>query len=199
MCTSLSPPAPPLVRASEHGSINITQHSEADTVHQELSNYMSPEKKKTFLRNGLNYWPQGKVMFSEAPVSHSVQRGPCRQTPPCRQIAPVGKSPPPVRRPTPWRQTPAVVTSSGGHCILLECILSLKLAQMLTSILYYTLSDLKGWRRTSKLYYDGQHYVGEKRFDTIQDLVADGLITFYLESKASGKPVSFCLSVSLSV
>lgn len=36
-----------------------------------------------------------------------------------------------------------------------------------------------------KLYYDGQHYVGEKRFDNIQDLVADGLITFYLESKAA--------------
>jgi hypothetical protein len=36
-----------------------------------------------------------------------------------------------------------------------------------------------------KLYYDNQHYVGEKRFDTIHDLVADGLITFYLESKAA--------------
>ena len=36
-----------------------------------------------------------------------------------------------------------------------------------------------------KLYYDGKHYVGEKRFDTVQDLVADGLITFYLESKAA--------------
>jgi len=36
-----------------------------------------------------------------------------------------------------------------------------------------------------KLYYDNQHYVGEKRFDTMQDLVADGLITFYLESKAA--------------
>ena len=35
------------------------------------------------------------------------------------------------------------------------------------------------------MYYDGKHYVGEKRFDTIQDLVADGLITFYLESKAA--------------
>ena len=46
-----------------------------------------------------------------------------------------------------------------------------------------------------KLYYDGQHYVGEKRFDTIQDLVADGLITFYLESKASGK--SLCVYVSV--
>jgi len=36
-----------------------------------------------------------------------------------------------------------------------------------------------------KLYYDNQHYVGEKRFDTMHDLVADGLITFYLESKAA--------------
>ena len=36
-----------------------------------------------------------------------------------------------------------------------------------------------------KLYYDGQHYVGEKRFDSVHDLVADGLITFYLESKAA--------------
>ena len=44
----------------------------------------------------------------------------------------------------------------------------------------------EGVTKNFKLYYDGQHYVGEKRFDTIQDLVADGLITFYLESKASG-------------
>lgn len=36
-----------------------------------------------------------------------------------------------------------------------------------------------------KLYYDGKHYVGEKRFDTVHDLVADGLITFYLESRAA--------------
>ena len=57
----------------------------------------------------------------------------------------------------------------------------------------------EGVTKNFKLYYDGQHYVGEKRFDTIQDLVADGLITFYLESKASGKTVSFCLSVTLSV
>ena len=43
----------------------------------------------------------------------------------------------------------------------------------------------EGVTKNFKLYYDGQHYVGEKRFDTINDLVADGLITFYLESKAS--------------
>lgn len=36
-----------------------------------------------------------------------------------------------------------------------------------------------------KLYYDGQHYVGDKRFDTVHDLVADGLIHFYVELKAS--------------
>ena len=43
----------------------------------------------------------------------------------------------------------------------------------------------EGITKNFKLYYDGQHYVGEKRFDTVQDLVADGLITFYLESKAA--------------
>jgi len=36
-----------------------------------------------------------------------------------------------------------------------------------------------------RLYYDGQHFVGDKRFDTVHDLVADGLIIFYLESKAA--------------
>ena len=55
----------------------------------------------------------------------------------------------------------------------------------------------EGVTKNFKLYYDGQHYVGEKRFDTIQDLVADGLITFYLESKASGK-LYMCVSVCLS-
>lgn len=42
-----------------------------------------------------------------------------------------------------------------------------------------------GVTKNFKLYYDNQHYVGEKRFDAMQDLVADGLITFYLESKAA--------------
>ncbi|KAL5009526.1 hypothetical protein ScPMuIL_011831 [Solemya velum] len=36
-----------------------------------------------------------------------------------------------------------------------------------------------------KLYYDGMHYVGEKRFETVHDLVADGLIHFYVESRAA--------------
>lgn len=43
-----------------------------------------------------------------------------------------------------------------------------------------------------KLYYDGQHFVGEKRFDTIQDLVADGLIALYLESKAGDYIAMMC-------
>ncbi|MFH4983484.1 hypothetical protein AB6A40_010193 [Gnathostoma spinigerum] len=36
-----------------------------------------------------------------------------------------------------------------------------------------------------KLFYDGMHYVGEKRFETLEDLVADGLITMYMEKHAS--------------
>ncbi|KAJ8712771.1 hypothetical protein PYW08_008075 [Mythimna loreyi] len=35
-----------------------------------------------------------------------------------------------------------------------------------------------------KLYYDGTHYIGAKRYDTIYDLVADGLITCHMELKA---------------
>ncbi|KAI1305328.1 N-chimaerin [Halotydeus destructor] len=41
-----------------------------------------------------------------------------------------------------------------------------------------------GVTKNFRLYYDGQHFVGEKRFDTIHDLVADGLITLYLEQNA---------------
>lgn len=36
-----------------------------------------------------------------------------------------------------------------------------------------------------KVYYDGAFYVGEKRFDNINDLVHDGLISFYIEKHAS--------------
>lgn len=35
-----------------------------------------------------------------------------------------------------------------------------------------------------KLYYDGTHYTKDKRYDTIYDLVADGLITCHMELKA---------------
>jgi len=47
------------------------------------------------------------------------------------------------------------------------------------------LNRFEGATKNFRLYYDGQHFVGEKRFDTIHDLVADGLIIFYLESKAA--------------
>lgn len=36
-----------------------------------------------------------------------------------------------------------------------------------------------------KVYFDGAFYVGEKRFDSIIDLVHDGLISFYIETHAS--------------
>ncbi|KAG1662703.1 N-chimaerin [Nymphon striatum] len=57
----------------------------------------------------------------------------------------------------------------------------------------FTLSlRFNGVTKNYKLYYDGKHYVGEKRFDTIQDLVADGLITMYLESKAADYIALMC-------
>lgn len=41
-----------------------------------------------------------------------------------------------------------------------------------------------GETKNFRLYYDGKHFVGEKRFDTVHDLVADGLIILYLEDHA---------------
>ncbi|RWS29350.1 N-chimaerin-like protein [Leptotrombidium deliense] len=50
----------------------------------------------------------------------------------------------------------------------------------------FTLSlRFNGVVKNFRLYYDGKHYVGEKRFDTIHDLVADGLITLYIEANAA--------------
>ncbi|KAI6241594.1 SH2 motif and Protein kinase C and RhoGAP domain containing protein [Aphelenchoides fujianensis] len=36
-----------------------------------------------------------------------------------------------------------------------------------------------------KLYFDGMHYVAEKRFETLEMLVADGLISMYVEKNAN--------------
>lgn len=50
----------------------------------------------------------------------------------------------------------------------------------------YTLAiRFDGQTKNYKLYYDGLHFVGEKRFETVELLVADGLIHFYLESRAA--------------
>lgn len=35
-----------------------------------------------------------------------------------------------------------------------------------------------------KLYYDGQHYVRDKRYDSLHELVAEGLLTLYMEAHA---------------
>ncbi|XP_014287385.1 beta-chimaerin isoform X1 [Halyomorpha halys] len=35
-----------------------------------------------------------------------------------------------------------------------------------------------------RLYYDGQHFVKEKRFDCVSDLVRDGLVTLHIEANA---------------
>lgn len=49
-----------------------------------------------------------------------------------------------------------------------------------------------GLTKNFKLFYDGKHYVGEKRFDTIQDLVQDGLIALYMEAKAGDYIAMMC-------
>lgn len=36
-----------------------------------------------------------------------------------------------------------------------------------------------------KLFFDGMHYVGEKRFETVELLVADGLIAMFIDKHAS--------------
>ncbi|KAJ3598432.1 hypothetical protein NHX12_001942 [Muraenolepis orangiensis] len=36
-----------------------------------------------------------------------------------------------------------------------------------------------------RLFYDGKHFVAEKRFESVHDLVTDGLITLYIETKAA--------------
>ena len=38
--------------------------------------------------------------------------------------------------------------------------------------------------RNYKLYYDGQHYVRDKRYDSLYELVAEGLLTLYMEANA---------------
>jgi len=54
------------------------------------------------------------------------------------------------------------------------------------------LDEIKHYR----LYYDGQFYVGDKKFDHLVDLVADGLITMFLELKAGDYIHLMCRSAS---
>ncbi|XP_041102317.1 beta-chimaerin-like isoform X3 [Polyodon spathula] len=50
----------------------------------------------------------------------------------------------------------------------------------------YTLALRFGYQTLNyRLFYDGKHFVGEKRFESIHDLVTDGFITLYIEAKAS--------------
>ncbi|XP_076328852.1 N-chimaerin-like isoform X2 [Tachypleus tridentatus] len=58
----------------------------------------------------------------------------------------------------------------------------------------YTLGlRFEGVTKNYRLYYDGQHYVGDKKFDTVHDLVADGLITLYLEAHAGEYIAKMCV------
>lgn len=56
----------------------------------------------------------------------------------------------------------------------------------------YILSRFGNQTRNFRLYHDGKHFVGEKRFESIHDLVTDGLITLYIETK-----VCVCVCSSL--
>ncbi|XP_059906701.1 N-chimaerin-like isoform X3 [Gadus macrocephalus] len=50
----------------------------------------------------------------------------------------------------------------------------------------YTLAlRFRNQTKNFRLYHDGKHFVAEKRFESIHDLVTDGLITLYIETKAA--------------
>lgn len=51
--------------------------------------------------------------------------------------------------------------------------------------LFYIYGRFGNQTRNFRLYHDGKHFVGEKRFESIHDLVTDGLITLYIETKAA--------------
>ena len=46
--------------------------------------------------------------------------------------------------------------------------------------MFFQFSRFNNETKNYKVYYDGAFYVGEKRFDSIADLVHDGLISFYI-------------------
>lgn len=50
--------------------------------------------------------------------------------------------------------------------------------------MYSYIFRINGQTKYFHLYYDGLHYVGRKRFQTVDELVADGLTYFYIESYA---------------
>ena len=47
-------------------------------------------------------------------------------------------------------------------------------------------SRFRNQTKNFRLYHDGKHFVAEKRFESIHDLVTDGLITLYIETKVGG-------------
>ena len=53
-------------------------------------------------------------------------------------------------------------------------------------VMNYKVGEERGQGRLLfQLYYDGTHYVGEKRFESIASLVADGLISMFMDKHAS--------------
>ena len=65
---------------------------------------------------------------------------------------------------------------------------TIKLCSINDSLFYFS-CRFDNATKNYKLYYDmnlRQHYVGDKHFDNLSDLVADGLICFYVHLKAAG-------------
>ena len=101
---------------------------------------------------------------------------------------PIACKPPLLTRPSQYgSEYHGSVSRSDANALLVESG-SYLVRTSLTSPGDFSLSlNFEGRVKHFKLYHDdenGLHYVGEKRFDTMHDLVKDGLITYYIEAHA---------------
>ncbi|XP_054643080.1 N-chimaerin isoform X2 [Dunckerocampus dactyliophorus] len=119
----------------------------------------------------------GKVcwrMSSAAPLLSDVVGGGCPVVPSCkRQICVVFRYHGMISR----EEADQLLSQAEGSYLIRE---SQRQPGTYTLALRFG-SQTKNFR----LYHDGKHFVGEKRFESIHDLVTDGLITLYIETKAA--------------
>ncbi|XP_076322891.1 N-chimaerin-like isoform X1 [Tachypleus tridentatus] len=102
----------------------------------------------------------------------------------------------PHRPPHYGREFHGMISRSETDWLLQECDGCYLVRESLRAPGQYTLSmRFLAATKNFRLYYDGKHYVGEKRFDTVQDLVADGLITLYLEYNAAEYISMMCAQI----
>lgn len=87
-----------------------------------------------------------------------------------------------------WTSEPSTVLS--GCCIISWAVKpwSLWNAVCHDILLYFNIHFFIRCNHSTKnfrLFFDGKHYVADKRFDTLHDLVEDGLITMFVEANAA--------------